>query len=97
MRSKAILMEQIERERNFLADLKPTDEGYNDTANRLLELEKQLFEQEDRLVGTIIDVVKVGSGIALPLFGLVWITATEKDSTFRGVLKDYTKYFFPKK
>ena len=98
MRSKTILMEQIERERTFLAGLEPTDEAYDAAANRLLDLEKQLFEQEDRLVDTIINVVKVvGTGIAMPVFGLIWITATEKEGTFRGVLKDYTKYFFPKK
>lgn len=40
--------------------------------------------------------VKVVSSIALPIIGLVGITAAEKEIVFRGALKDYTKLFLPK-
>ena len=97
MRSKTILMEQIERERTYLAGLETGSNEYADSQARLLELEKQLAEQEDTLVRTIIEISKVTIGFATPIIGLVWITAAEKDITFTGALRDYTKCFLPKK
>lgn len=60
--------------------------------------EKQLKdEKKDRLTKNVIEGVKVVGGIVIPVIGLVWITATEKETTFCGALKDYTKLFIPKK
>lgn len=53
--------------------------------------------KKDRLIKNILEGVKVGSSIVIPFIGLVWITATEKDSTFTGTLREYTKYFLPNK
>lgn len=101
MRSKTILMEQIERERTYLAGLKTGSLEYADSQERLLELEKQLAVQEDALARTIIDSGKLATGMitgfVLPIIGLVWITASEKEITFTGALRDYTKCFLPKK
>ena len=54
-------------------------------------------ENKDRLIRNILEGVKVGSGIILPIIGLVAITAVEKDTTFTGSLREYTRYFLPKK
>ena len=54
-------------------------------------------EKKDKLIRNVLEGIKVGSGIIIPIIGLVWITATEKEVTFTGALKDYTKLFVPKK
>lgn len=74
----------------------------------LFEMEKSEVEAErkqqeitdtkhSQVIGNILEGVKVAGGIVLPLVGLVWITATEKDTTFTGALREYTKYFLPKR
>lgn len=99
MKTKKLLMELIEREREYLAEQEVGGEEYNASLQRLMALEKQVSDPDkaDRVIKNILEAVKVSSGIVLPVVGLVWITATEKESTFTGVLKEYTKYFFPKK
>ena len=116
MVSKSHVMEAIERERTYLADLTIGSDEYNASQARLMSLEKTLFEMEkseieaerkqqeitdgkkSQIISHVLEGIKVvGGGIVLPLIGLVWITATEKESTFTGTLKDYTKYFLPKK
>ena len=101
---KARLMELIEREKSHLAKQEVGSEEYCASLRRLMDLEKQLAELEvnehdkkDKVVRNIYEGVKTASGIAIPLIGLVWITATEKETTFTGVLKEYTRYFLPKK
>lgn len=55
-------------------------------------------EKKDRFIKNCIDVGKfVIGGVVIPVVGLVCITATEKDVTFTGALKEYTRYFIPKK
>lgn len=55
-------------------------------------------EKKDRIVKNIIDGAKfVIGGVVIPVVGLVCITATEKDTTFTGALKEYTRFFIPKK
>lgn len=95
------LLSLIERERAYLEKQGVGSDGYCKSLNRLTELEKQLFELEsskkDRIVRNVVEGVKIGSGVIMPFIGLVWITAVEKDTTFTGALRDYTKYFLPKK
>ena len=68
-----------------------------------LELEsadkkKQIAEdRKDRRTKNIIEVVKTASGILMPVVGLVGIMAFEKEQTFTSALRDYVKYFLPKK
>ena len=55
-------------------------------------------EKKDRFVNNVIEGCKfVIGGVVIPVVGLVWITATEKDTTFTGALRDYTRMFIPKK
>ena len=54
-------------------------------------------DQKNTLIRNVLEGVKVGSGIVLPIIGLVAITAVEKDTTFTGSLREYTRYFLPKK
>lgn len=64
-----------------------------------LEESKDVSEkdQKDKLIRNILEGIKVGSGIILPIIGLIGITAVEKDTTFTGSLRGYTSYFMPKK
>lgn len=61
--------------------------------------EQQLkVDKKDRFIKIGVDVGKfVIGGVLLPVVGLIAITATEKDATFTGTLRDYTKLFIPKK
>ena len=54
-------------------------------------------EDKDRLIRNVLEGIKIGSGIVLPIIGLITITAVEKDITFTGSLREYTRYFLPKK
>lgn len=54
-------------------------------------------EEKDRLIRNVLEGIKIGSGIVLPIIGLITITAVEKDITFTGSLREYTRYFLPKK
>ncbi len=54
-------------------------------------------EDKDRLIRNVLEGIKIGSGIVLPIIGLIAITAVEKDTTFTGSLRTYTSYFLPKK
>ena len=90
---------------NQLADLEKTETELKTTEEKLeitkaeLEVTKDVSvkENKDRLIRNILEGVKVGSGIILPIIGLVAITAVEKDTTFTGSLREYTRYFLPKK
>ena len=60
--------------------------------------QKQMDEErKDRRTRNIIEIVKTASGIAMPIVGLVGIMAFEKEQTFTSALRDYVKYFLPKK
>lgn len=73
--------------------------------NNLEQQEKEAAEKEqqakidkkDRLIRNVMEGVKIGSGIVLPVVGLIGITAAERDISFTGALREYTKYFLPKK
>lgn len=90
---------------NQLADLEKAEIELKTTEEKLelskaeLEVTKDVSvkENKDRLIRNILEGVKVGSGIILPIIGLVAITAVEKDTTFTGSLREYTRYFLPKK
>lgn len=116
METKKLLMDQIKRENEYLAEQEVGTETYNDSLKRLNTLEDKLIELEkfeaesarkdkqmkdekkDRKIGIVIDVSKFVVGtVAIPIIGLVCITATEKDTTFTGALREYTRYFLPKK
>ena len=59
--------------------------------------EQMQDEKKDRLIKNIFEGVKIGSGIVVPIIGLVAITAFEKDDTFTSALKGYVNCFIPKK
>ena len=61
--------------------------------------EKETKEvKKDRFTKNAIEIGKfVLGGVVVPVVGLVCITATEKDCTFTGALKEYTRLFIPKK
>lgn len=67
----------------------------SEDANKKAQLED---EKKDRRNKNIIEIAKmIVCGVIVPGVGLVCITATEKNTTFCGALKDYTKLFIPKK
>lgn len=97
MKLKKLLMEQITREKEYLDKHEVGTEEYCKSMDRLNVLEDKLEKLNSESAKNLIEYVKIGTGVAVPIIGLVCITATEKDSTFTGALKDYTKLFIPKK
>ena len=89
--------EYIKSQLRLLDIEKQLHEMDNNDAALVTKTAEVKSERRDRITRNIIEAVKAGAGIVLPLIGLVCITATEKDSTFTGALKDYTKLFIPKK
>ena len=108
---KTLLLNLIEREQTYFESQKSGSEEYVNSQARLMKLSSQLADlekaeaekeasakgQKNTLIRNILEGVKVGSGIVLPIIGLVAITAVEKDTTFTGSLREYTRYFLPKK
>ena len=108
---KTLLLNLIEREQNYFDSQESGSEEYVNSQARLMKLNSQLTElkkaesekeasakdQKNTLIRNVLEGVKVGSGIVLPIIGLVAITAVEKDTTFTGSLREYTRYFLPKK
>lgn len=105
MDAKTLVLKQIERESEYLAEHEVGSDEYNKSLTRLITLEEKLAELEkfkdeknDRFVKNLIDGAKfVIGGVVIPVVGLVCITATEKETTFTGALKEYTRFFIPKK
>lgn len=104
MEAKTLVLELIEEERKHLKEQEIGTDEYDASLKRLVTLEGKLAELEqlekedkDKKVKNIIEVVKVGCGVVIPLIGLVCITASEKEITFTGALKEYTRLFIPKK
>lgn len=105
MKSKEVLLEQMERERTYLNAQEVGTEEYNASMKRLLDYEEKLadlekFENEKK--HKIADwawkgVTFVVGSVAIPIGALVYITATEKEHTFRGELRSLTHLCFPKK
>ena len=108
---KTLLLNLIEREQNYFESQESGSEEYVNSQSRLMKLNNQLTElekaeaekeasakdQKNTLIRNVLEGVKVGSGIVLPIIGLVAITAVEKDITFTGSLREYTRYFLPRK
>ena len=108
---KTLLSNLIEREQNYFKDQEPGSKEYVNSQERLMKLNSQLTElekaeaekeasakdQKDKLIRNVLEGVKIGTGIIFPIIGLVAITAVEKEITFTGSLREYTRYFLPKR
>ena len=107
---ETLLLNLIEREQNYFEGQKPGSEEYVNSQERLVKLNGQLMElgkaeaekeasakdQKDKLIRNVLEGIKIGTGIILPIIGLVAITAVEKEITFTGSSREYTRYFLPK-
>lgn len=89
--------EYVKSQSRLLNIEKQLHEMDNTDSNLVVRKAEVKSERRDRITRNIIEGFKAGAGIVLPLIGLVCITATEKDTTFTGALRDYTKLFIPKK
>ena len=104
MDAKTLINKLINEESEYLSKCEVGSDEYNASQKRLIALEDKLADLEkvesdkkDKLINYILEGIKIGSGIVLPVVGLVWITASEKEISFTGALKEYTRMFIPKK
>lgn len=104
MNTETLLRERIEREYAYQKEHEVGTDEYNASMSRLNVLEDKLAdlensksEKNDRITKNILEGIKVVSSVALPIIGLVTITAFEKNDTFTSALKGYVNCFMPKK
>ena len=96
-KAKALVLEQIEREREYLNAQEVGSDDYNKSLSRLNDLNGILADLEDKHAKIAIDIAKVASGFVLTVGGIVFFTANERDMTYTGVAKDFIRTFVPKK
>ena len=71
------------------------EKAESEADRKQLEME---VDKKSKVISYILEGIKVvGTGIVLPVIGLVCITASEKEITFTGALREYTKLFIPRK
>lgn len=104
METRTMVEQLIERENKYLVEQTVGTDEYNASLERLLTLEAKLADTEkvrddkkDRIVKYILEGVRVGGGIALPIFGIVAITAQEREITYTSALKSLIGCFIPGK
>lgn len=91
------LNDLIKKEREYFDTQDVGSDEYVKSQKRLMELEKQLAERTDGVGKTVIEGVKVASGVVLPIFGWVVITAFEKNDSLTTSLKKTIDCFLPKR
>lgn len=104
-KAKETVEDMITREEAYLNKQEVGSEEYNESQKRLVALQEQLRECEktdidskDRFVKFILELLKVvGCGIVLPLFGLIVITAQEREISYVGAMKSLLGSFVPGK
>jgi hypothetical protein len=69
----------------------------NTLEEKIADLDKFEDNRKDRIIKNIFDGIKTFTGFAMPIIGLVAITAVEKEITFTGSLRDYAKLFIPRR
>lgn len=96
---KRRLVRLAEMEEAYLLKQEHGSDEYNESLQRVIELEKQIAEPSrlDRLVNLGIKVVEVGAGIIIPVASLIYITTSEKDVVYTGEAKRFFGGVFPKK
>ena len=103
MSKKKRVLELIERERTYLAEQEVGSPEYCASQKRLMDLEKLLKEVNtgdaswERIFKIALETLKVVGGIAIPIFGTIYIAALEKDITFTGALREIPKLILPKR
>ena len=96
-KKQTVLLELIEREREFCEKQTVGSDEYVASSERLMKLEEQLEAQKTQKGRTIIEAIKVGGGIVLPVFGWVVITAFEKDDSITTSLRKTIDCFIPRR
>lgn len=93
-KARAIVEGAIERELEHFNQQDPGTEEYVKSQERLCKLQDKLAELDQNDIKSkeefkrfILEVVKVGVSIALPIFGLTVITAQEREITYTSALK----------
>lgn len=104
-KAKQIVEDMISRETEFFEKQEPGTDEYNESQERLSKLQDKLAELEKNDIKSkeefkkfVLETVKVvGAGILLPVFGLVVITAQERDITYTSALRNLLGCFIPGK
>lgn len=98
MKKKLTLLDElIKREREYCEKCEVGSDEYNKSMDRLAKLEEQRHAQKEGTGKLVVEGVKVVSGVVLPVFGWVVITAFEKDDTLTSALKKTIDCFIPRK
>ena len=97
MAEKKVLNELIDVEREYFRTLQVGTPEYAESQERLMDLENQAFEHKESVGKTVLEGAKVATGVLLPVFGWVVITAFEKNDSITSSLKKTIDCFLPKR
>lgn len=98
MKKKLTLLDElIQRERKYCDECAVGSDEYNKSMDRLAKLEEQRHAQKEGTGKLVVEGVKVVSGVVLPVFGWVVITAFEKEDTLTSALKKTIDCFIPRR
>lgn len=98
MKKKKVLLEElIERERKYCDQCEDGSDEYVKSTDRLVKLQEQLNAQKEGTGKLVVEGIKVVSGVVLPVFGWVVITAFEKEDTLTSALKKTIDCFIPRR
>ena len=97
MKKRNLVLEQIEREKEYCDKCEIGSPEYVSSLERLMKLEEQLEAQKEGKGKMILEGIKVGSGIVLPIFGWVVITAFEKEDSITTALRKTIDCFIPRR
>lgn len=93
-KAREIVEAAIERENEYFNKQEPGTDEYVDSQKRLCMLQDKLAELDKGDIETkgefkkfILECVKIGVSIVIPVFGLVVITAQEREITYTSALK----------
>lgn len=104
MEARAMMEKLIKRESDYLAEQEVGTNEYNASLTRLTTLEEKLVEldkvkddKKDQFLKQVFEGIKIVGGVALPIFGIVAITAQEREITYTSALKSLIGCFIPGK
>ena len=97
-KAKAMVLELIEREREYLEKQQVGTQEYNDSLKRIGELEEKLADLEDKKFKNILDVIKFVFGtVVVPVGMSLLVLKWEETGSVTTALRTWITGIVPKK
>lgn len=97
-KAKAMVLELIEREREYLEKQQVGTQEYNDSLKRIGDLEEKLADLEDKTFKNIVEVIKfVLGGVVVPVGMSLLVLKWEETGSVTTALRTWITGIVPKK